>query len=429
MIAQSGTVCALLLGALACAAFGYAFAKRSAAESSRAAGFSSASWARLRLLTAEAEEVLGAGTLSTSTVGSEEDRLARRLGSAVAAMRERVFYERDLSRGVFEAMAEGVLLTSDGRTVLRINPAFREMFLVDGEVAGRPWLEILRADALREGLDAVSSGQEQSHNTEVRVPGIKPRTVLVRTVRALGGGTLSVFVDVTEVRRLESLRRDFVANVSHELRTPVTSVLSAAETLRMTMEGAPEVQLNFVGMIERNAQRLRALIDDLLDLTRIESNVLRLHTESVDVESFLDHVASLFHERAERRKVVLEVDVPVGLRVLADRRALEQVVANLTDNAIKYVREKDRVVLRAHAERDRMVISVVDSGPGIGAEHLPRLFERFYRVDPGRARDQGGTGLGLAIAKHLVESMNGDIVAESENGQGTRFVITLPEAS
>ncbi len=417
---------AFALAALAFGVVGYVLGQRSAPRSRI---LSESAWARLRLLTSEAEEAVGAAPPSMPSHGTEEDKLARRLSLAVSSLRERAFHERDLSRGVFEAMAEGVLLTSDGRTVLRINPAFREMFLVDGEVAGRPWLEILRADALREGLEAVAAGDEQSHHTEVRVPGIKPRTAMVRTVRALGGGTLSVFVDVTEVRRLESLRRDFVANVSHELRTPVTSVLSAAETLRMTMEGAPEVQLNFVGMIERNAQRLRALIDDLLDLTRIESNALRLHTESVEVESFLEHVASLFHERAERRKVSLEVEVQDGVRVVADRRALEQVVANLTDNAIKYVREKDRVVLRAERLGAQVVIAVVDTGAGIGAEHLPRLFERFYRVDPGRAREQGGTGLGLAIAKHLVESMGGDIVAQSELGRGTRFLVTLPEAS
>lgn len=405
---------------------GYAWG-RSSVPSARV--LSESAWARLRLLTSEAEEAVGTAAPSMPGGGSEEDKLARRLSLAVASLRARVHDEHDLSRGVFEAMAEGVLLTSDGRTVLRVNPAFREMFLVDGDVAGRPWLEILRADALRDGLDAVAEGSEQSHTTEVRVPGIKPRTAVVRTVRALGGGTLSVFVDVTEVRRLESLRRDFVANVSHELRTPVTSVLSAAETLRMTMEHAPEVQLNFVGMIERNAERLRALIDDLLDLTRIESNALRLHTEPVELESFFEHVASLFHERAERRRIELSVEAPEGLRVKADRRALEQVFANLTDNAIKYVRERDKVTLRGVVARSgQVVLSVEDSGPGIGAEHLPRLFERFYRVDPGRAREQGGTGLGLAIAKHLVESMGGDIVAESELGRGTRFVVTLPEA-
>lgn len=419
------SVAVALLCTVAAALGGFAVGRRSAPQER---GISDAAWAHLKLLTSEAEEAVGSAAPSMPTVGTEVEMLARRLSIAMSSLRSRVFDERDLSRGVFEAMDEGVLLTSDGRTVLRINPAFREMFFVDGEVAGRPWLEILRADALREGLDAVAAGEEQSHLTEVRVPGIKPRTAMVRTVRALGGGTLSVFVDVTEVRRLESLRRDFVANVSHELRTPVTSVLSAAETLRMTMEGAPEVQLNFVGMIERNAQRLRALIDDLLDLTRIESNALRLHTEPVEVEGFLEHVVSLFHERAERRKVHLEVHVPTGLRLHADRRALEQVVANLTDNAIKYVREGDRVTLRAHAKAGQVVLAVEDSGPGIGAEHLPRLFERFYRVDPGRAREQGGTGLGLAIAKHLVEAMGGDIEARSELGRGTQFHVTLPEA-
>ena len=242
------------------------------------------------------------------------------------------------------------------------------------------------------------------------------------------GGLLLVFFDVTELRRLESLRRDFVANVSHELRTPVTAVRSAAETLR-TAASDPTALARFLDIIDRNAERLQHLVDDLLDLSRIESRQYRLRPEDVSVGPALQQITDPLRERAEKKRISLRVDVgPEVPPVHADPRALQQVVTNLIDNAIKYCGDGCEVVARASPGASEVRILVSDNGPGIEAKHLPRLFERFYRVDLGRSRDQGGTGLGLSIVKHLVEAMGGRVTVESAPGQGSSFSFTLPRA-
>jgi two-component system phosphate regulon sensor histidine kinase PhoR len=257
---------------------------------------------------------------------------------------------------------------------------------------------------------------------------IQPRRLLVRAALLPGdqGGLLAVFVDVTEVRRLESLRREFVANVSHELRTPVTAVRSAAETLQNAASNDPVATRAFLGIIERNAERLHDLVEDLLDLSRIESRGLKLNMEPLDLDAVYDQVLSLFGERAEKRGTFLAHEVPDDLpRVLADRRALEHVLTNLVDNAVKYCPSGTHIRLYAVAEGHTVELIVEDDGPGIEQRHLPRLFERFYRVDAGRSRDIGGTGLGLSIVKHLVEAMGGVVRVESIPGVGTKFGVTL----
>jgi two-component system phosphate regulon sensor histidine kinase PhoR len=233
---------------------------------------------------------------------------------------------------------------------------------------------------------------------------------------------------VTDVRRLESLRRDFVANVSHELRTPIASIRSGAETLRGGAAGDPEAASRFLEIIERNAERLSRLVEDLLDLSRIESREFRLDLEEVAVAPFVEHLLGQHRGRAGARGVRLEAALPGDLAVRADRRALEQVLGNLVDNALKYCPSGASVTVRASGEGARVRITVEDTGPGIEARHLPRLFERFYRVDAGRSRELGGTGLGLSIVKHLVEAMGGAVGVESELGRGTRFSFTVPKA-
>jgi len=233
-----------------------------------------------------------------------------------------------------------------------------------------------------------------------------------------------------ELSRLESIRRDFVANASHELRTPVSSVRSAAETLRAGALRDPEAAGRFLEIVERNAERLDRLIADLLDLSRIESRESKLDLEPVEVASVAAHVLGHFRERVERKRIRLEWVPPSGElpRVRADRRALEQVLTNLVDNAVKYCPEAAEIRVRAASDGDRVRVSVEDNGPGIEAKHLPRLFERFYRVDAGRSRELGGTGLGLSIVKHLVEAMGGAVGVESAPGKGSTFSFTLPRA-
>jgi two-component system phosphate regulon sensor histidine kinase PhoR len=240
-------------------------------------------------------------------------------------------------------------------------------------------------------------------------------------------GILAVFVDVSEIRRLETLRKDFVANVSHELRTPITAVRSAVDTLRLTLSDDPDASERFVDIIDRNAQRLGALVEDLLDLSRIESKEYRPEAAPVALRAVSEQVLTLLRPRIEEKRFEVRNEIASELPpVRADRKGLEQVFTNLLDNAIKYCGPGTRICLRAARNGNTFRIEVADTGPGIEPRHLPRLFERFYRVDSGRSRDMGGTGLGLSIVKHLVEAMGGTIGVDSTPGKGSTFWLTLP---
>jgi len=353
------------------------------------------------------------------------DGLAASLSTTLGDLRD----ERDLQRAILDGMSEGVLvLDKEGRVVM-MNSALRAMLLVGSDVKGRLLVEAVRHSELHD-LAKKAREQRGAATKELDLPGLQPRRLLVQTtpIADEGHDLLAVFVDVTDLRRLESLRRDFVANVSHELRTPVTAVRSAAETLRTVMVEDPGRAGRFVDIIDRNAQRLHELIEDLLELSRLESNQFQLKKEKVDVVETANLVASLFRERAEKKRVKLIVrqgEKPICLRT--DQRALEQVLTNLVDNAIKYCPAGSTIAIDATEKDDvNTMVSVEDDGPGIDPKHLPRLFERFYRVDAGRSRDVGGTGLGLSIVKHLAEAMGGEVDVESAVGRGSKFTITLP---
>jgi len=393
----------------------------------------------IRQLTRAASR-MAAGDLEVRArvTGSEEfaelalalDRLATNLSSTLGDLRQ----ERDRLSGILSSMDEGVLFLDEDRKVALVNPALRDMLLLSGDPTGRSLLEVVRHSELKEMLDAARDEDDEEGDTiqgEIRVTGLKPRHLLVRArkLEGLASGVVAVFLDVTETRRLENLRREFVANVSHELRTPVTSIRSAAETLDGVLDTKPEFARRFVDIIDRNAQRLHALVEDLLDLSRIESRQFSLVLASLSPLTVMEHVLGLFSERAQRRSIDMVLELPDGLPELrADRRALEHILSNLVDNAVKYTGEGRRVTLSASADAGTVELVIADNGPGIDARHLPRLFERFYRVDAGRSRDLGGTGLGLSIVKHLVESMSGRVVVESELGKGTTFRVRLPAA-
>jgi len=337
--------------------------------------------------------------------------------------------ERDLVSRILDGMHEGVLLLDVEGKVALMNPALREMLLLRADVIGKPLLEVVRHAELKEILDRART-TKTTCSGEVELGGLKPRRLLVRgqSFTQHAGGLLAVFFDVTDVRRLESLRRDFVANVSHELRTPVTAVLSAAETLDLALEKDPVGARRFLGIIERNAARLQGLIEDLLDLSRIESRELRLRPERFEIEPFATHLIGLFRDRADKKRIAIKLDCPQKIELEVDRRALEQVLTNLVDNAVKYCPENCTVTVRADRTDRNIRLRVEDDGPGIAEKHMHRLFERFYRVDAGRSREMGGTGLGLSICKHLVEAMSGTIDVTSTVGRGTTFEVRLPSA-
>jgi two-component system phosphate regulon sensor histidine kinase PhoR len=327
-------------------------------------------------------------------------------------------------------MQEGVLVLDKNGRVVMMNPSLRSMLLLGTDAKGRLLIEVVRHADLHELVDRARAGRTVALG-EIDLPGIKPRRLLVHATGFAdeAGGLLAVFVDVTDLRRLESLRRDFVANVSHELRTPVTAVRSAAETLLASALADPDpaVPARFVGIIVRNAERLQSLIEDLLELSRLESKEFRLKKERVELTVVASIVIGLFRDRAEKKGIRLKVDLPSDLLALStDQRALEQVVSNLVDNAVKYCPAGSSVTISAEKKEDTVTVVVRDTGPGIDPKHVPRLFERFYRVDAGRSREIGGTGLGLSIVKHLVEAMGGQVTVESAVGQGSSFSVTLP---
>ena len=366
-------------------------------------------------------------------LGAAIDQLAGSLSQTVGDLRS----QSDLVSRILDGMQEGVLLLDKDGKVALMNPSLREMLLLRADVIGQPLLEVVRHAELKELLDRARTTRKTCSG-EVELGGLKPRRLLVRGTAFVqtsagpgdnAGGLLAVFFDVTDIRRLESLRRDFVANVSHELRTPVTAILSAAETMDSALAKDPEAAKRFLGIIERNAARLQRLIEDLLDLSRIESRELRLRPERFAFEPFATHLLGMFRERADKRRITLKLESAKGIDLDADRRALEQVLTNLVDNAVKYCPEGSTVALHADRVDARVRLRVEDNGSGIEEKHLSRLFERFYRVDTGRSREMGGTGLGLSIVKHLVEAMGGTIEVRSTVGKGTTFEVVLPDPS
>jgi two-component system phosphate regulon sensor histidine kinase PhoR len=240
-------------------------------------------------------------------------------------------------------------------------------------------------------------------------------------------GALGVFFDITRTERLELVRQEFLSNVSHELRTPLTSIMAFVETLESGAKEDPESCQRFLSIIRKNASRMHTLIDDILDLTAIESGYVQLRAAPVNLHELVDDVCASLPNQASARNVTLQNDVPPGTLVYADAHRLEQMLTNLVDNGIKFSRENGTVSISYRSgARDQVLVH--DNGDGIPAQHLERLFERFYRVDRARSREMGGTGLGLAIVKHLALLHGGEVTVDSELGKGSTFTIHLPKS-
>jgi two-component system phosphate regulon sensor histidine kinase PhoR len=307
----------------------------------------------------------------------------------------------------------------------------RELFSAPAALEGRSLLEAVRHAEIVDAIGtAISQGAVQVREVTI---GPAPERQLRFSVapfasRAERAGAVAVFRDVTEVRRIETVRRDFVANASHELKTPLAAIHGFAE--RLADAELPDASAKYaVEAIVGNAKRLGVLVEDLLELSRIESGSVPLRPESIAAGELAERLLRELDPRLRSGELLHEVQVEGTGRVLADRGALEQVLANLLDNAIKYTPAGGSVRVHVRpAPGGRQRIEVEDSGMGVPRKDLPRIFERFYRVDPSRSRALGGTGLGLAIVKHLVQAMNGQIGVESSFGHGSRFWVELPGA-
>jgi two-component system phosphate regulon sensor histidine kinase PhoR len=355
-------------------------------------------------------------------------------------------FERDELALLLNSVSEGILQVDARSRIVHANPAARALLGLRGGDARQPVAALVRNAELREVIERAADGA----NVPACEVTLDDRRLLV-AARPLGGvhlgegeslvGAVVAFTDLTEIRRLEGVRRDFVANVSHELKTPLTSIRGYVETL-LSDELPLDMQRQFLEVIHKNAERLHGIVDDLLDLSRLESGGWRPEIQRVEALDMVQEVWNGLRDRIGRKSIEF---APVGepVTVLADLAGLRQVLSNLFDNAIRYTPTGGRITARvarttegpevAHGNGSDatgwVLFEIRDTGSGIPRDALPRIFERFYRVDPARSRAEGGTGLGLSIVRHLVESMGGDVAAESDLGKGTTLRVRLPAAS
>lgn len=349
--------------------------------------------------------------------------MANRLEQTVASMAA----ERNLFEAVLENMNAAVLAFDESQEVQLVNRSALSMMELTEPPIGQSLPELIKSDELLDLMAEVQKGEAAS--LELKLKGPPRRVLLVRaTPLNTPGSSVMVLHDITEVRRLERIRRDFVANVSHELRTPVSIIRANAETL---LDGAleePELALDFLQALLRHAERLSALVSDLLEISRIEAGEHGLETHKTRLNPMIhrahEAVEAILHNKQQTSSIEIGEDVDV----LVDTRAFEQILLNLLDNAIKYTPEEGHIIVRSVISEKDVKIEVQDTGPGIKPKYRARIFERFYRVDKGRSRDMGGTGLGLAIVKHLTETMGGKVGVEPAETEGSIFWFSVPRA-
>lgn len=355
-------------------------------------------------------------------LGRALDTLADRLSTSEEKKRSR----KDRLQTILDAMAEAVMVTDvDGRIALT-NEVLTKLVGFDAE--GKTATEAIRHPDFHRAIEEAQRGFSALFEIEIEGPRGRPGRVLRASVSPLPHrrGVVSVFHDVTAERVADQVRRDFVANAGHELRTPLTAIRGFTETLREGAIHDPESANEFLDVILRHTRRLQALVNDLVDLSRFEGHELELELASVDAGGLLDEVIRGLESQSKAKELnVVSSGLDDAPAVTAEERALEQVLINLIDNAIKYTPHGGEVRISVAAEDGDVLIEVANSGPGIPARHLPRIFERFYRVDAGRSRELGGTGLGLSIVKHLVAQIGARITVDSAGGW-TQFQLRVP---
>lgn len=360
------------------------------------------------------------------------DEIASHLRKKIAEVSE----DKEYLQTILKGMMEGVLVVDEKRRIKMMNEALRSLLSVSPFVADRTPLEFIRNAALESTIQRVlQSGKSEAFEMDVPTAGGKTLEINVVAISSVSRetygkilGAIAVFHDITRLKSLEKIRQDFVANVSHELRTPLTTIKGYAETL---LDGAlkEEVAFQFVQVINRHADRLTKIVEDLLTLSKIESKDFGLKLERLLVSELINSTLDVVKEGARKKRISISwSESSPSLFIIADRKGLEQVLINLLDNAIKYGREGGHIkILVNESPNAEIQLSVRDDGIGIPGEDLPRIFERFYRVDKGRSKELGGTGLGLSIVKHIIQAHGGQAWAESQIGKGSTFYFTLPK--
>lgn len=359
-------------------------------------------------------------------LGYSLNQTAARLDRTIQTLTE----ERNLSSAILGSMVEGVAVVNGAERLVFANPGFASILGLDvPPVSGSALLEVVRQTELIEAVRRVLAGEPRVE-AEIATGTLRQHyfAATVASVRAgETSGAVIVLHDITELRKLERIRRDFVANVSHEFRTPLTAIQGFSETLLGGAMNDPQNRERFLGIILEHARRLARLTEDLLRLSQMDADRLELELRSVNVKQLIESCYETASHRAAEKELEVSLDLPTHLPdVSGDARRLQEVLQNLLDNAIQYTLPGGKIVLSADTKNEEVILTVSDTGIGIPQADQPRIFERFYRVDVARSREAGGTGLGLAIAKHLIEGHGGRIWVESEVGIGSKFHVSVP---
>jgi two-component system phosphate regulon sensor histidine kinase PhoR len=386
---------------------------------------------------ASAAALIGRGDFGCRIPVTSQDEIGElalvmnEMTSKIEEQMERISTERNRLDTILRGMGEGVIVTDYAGNVTLANPAFRTLFSLGDDSVGRSLIEITRQPTMHTALKKVLDTREEIvEEMAVLVPEEKHLLTHWVPLREEGEllGAVAVFHDITDLKRLENIRKDFVANVSHELRTPVSVIKGYAETILNEGNALPlEKSLQFMEIIHSHAERLALLISDLLTLSRIESGAMTLEPSPTSIESVAQRALRLLEQKSRAKGVTMIAspslkDLPP---VLADPDKMEQVLINLLDNGIKFTPSGGMVTVSAEVTDDHVRIDVTDTGIGIPPRDIPRIFERFYRVDTARSREMGGTGLGLSIVKHIVQAHGGSVSVESAPGKGSTFSCTL----
>jgi two-component system phosphate regulon sensor histidine kinase PhoR len=345
---------------------------------------------------------------------------------------DQIFAPNALFEATLAGMREGLLVVNKDMRVVASNPAAHKLFSSTlKKLDSQRLTELTRNPAIYSAfLDGLKGNEVSGVKVEIHGPERQVFDLRVMPIGKVNGngaeGALGVFFDITRTERLELVRQEFLSNVSHELRTPLTSIMAFVETLENGAREDPESCQRFLSIIRKNASRMHSLIDDILELTAIEGGNIKVRAARVDLHALVDEVFASLTNQAQAGNIKLENNVAPGVMVYADSRRLEQMLTNLVDNGIKFSHEHGTVSISHESDgRDRILVK--DEGDGIPAQHLERLFERFYRADRARSRELGGTGLGLAIVKHLALLHGGEVTVASELGKGSTFTIHLPK--